>query len=303
MFPNHPPCPTFLLITAYSVVLHTSDTPTKDKCIDIPQNNDTIGQYISQWDCLDNGPAQMFTIFPLALASAPDSYWVNVKTRNLCFEVHATDATDVAVLTVQLGECDSTNFLQQFSYESGRFRNRKYSDKCIESKGNAEPILMTNCNDSTVTQIFAATAGGEISIYAFISIFVLVLPTCNFHLHIYCISGIYCPTIAGYIMTPGVEAFGSGIDIACHDGSDLTAAATECNSNVECNSFLISYKSWNGRSTSCTKKSETWTNLNKYICFYKKHLPPPSPSPPSPSSGEDLSPMSHVDPILVNICP
>jgi hypothetical protein len=70
-------------------------------------------------------------------------------------------------------------------------------------------------------------------------------------------------------MTPGVEAFSpdSSIDIACHDGNDINAAAAECNKYVFCKSFILVYNFWNGR---CLKTAEHWTNLNKDICFYKK---------------------------------
>ncbi len=140
------------------MVLHTSATATKDKCIDIPRNNDTIGQFISQYDCIKDGPAQMFTITPLTLTIATDANWVNLKSNSsLCFEVNAGD------MTVKLNTCDSTQMLQQFAYENGRFRNRQYPDRCLASKDNGAPILLLSCGDSAANQTFAATAKGEIS--------------------------------------------------------------------------------------------------------------------------------------------
>ncbi len=141
-----------------SVVLHTSAAATKDKCIDIPGYNDTIGQFISQYDCIKDVPAQIFTITPLTLTNATDANWVNLKSNSrLCFEVNAGD------MTVKLNTCDNTQMLQHFAYENGRFRNRQYPEKCLESKDNGAPILLLSCSDSAANQTFAATAKGGIS--------------------------------------------------------------------------------------------------------------------------------------------
>jgi hypothetical protein len=84
-----------------------------NRCLDIPNNSASNGQYIQQWDC-SNGGAQSFEFKPVAGQS--QTYVIKHASSNFCLNL--TGGSDVNGTAITLYGCDANNTNQQWQLRS-----------------------------------------------------------------------------------------------------------------------------------------------------------------------------------------
>ena len=147
----------------------------KNKCIDIPQNNQNVSQRLQLYDCKLDSESQSFTIMPISGSSVN----FNIKaTKGLCVSVKDNSTSDGASL--ELNSCNG-HLNQAFlvdsvsgfePYQEIKPLHTLSLNKCIDSSGdenmNGNVIQIWDCN-SIPTDIywvlsFAVLSAGNISI-------------------------------------------------------------------------------------------------------------------------------------------
>ncbi len=102
-------------------------------CVNIPNNNETDGQVLQQYNCSLNNASQTFILQPVAASGG----YYNIKSfgLNLCFTVSADEGS------ILLNSCTNGNTRQLFGFfqlsgDTSTLRPKYNTSKCVNVSGD-----------------------------------------------------------------------------------------------------------------------------------------------------------------------
>ena len=149
------------------------------KCLNIPSNNQVIGQIIQQSDCT-NGDSQMFTFLPTSI----NGFYIIKASKGLCLDLlsySTTNGSPVGLNTCNNGDNQkwAINDLANNLFEVYSYYNK---NKCIYTSGasttNGNQIQIWDCNTQLIVQTLSFVSpilSGDQTTFATFLIIIIIL--------------------------------------------------------------------------------------------------------------------------------